>query len=176
MRSPPPSRCASCVPYRSCRRIRNCRWNGCGWPHPGWQLDAGAAGDDGVSICVASCWRASGGGLSPDMVGEPHPLCIVEHPGSHVSDLGLALTTHLTADAVLAAHRDGGNVEYDRILACQRRSFRPSWPRRGDLGGAGARVPDSCRAVDSGIRFESLTLAPLRTNIERSHAPIILHR
>jgi hypothetical protein len=30
---------------------------------------------------------------------EPRPLCIVEHPGSHVSDLALVLTTKLTAGA-----------------------------------------------------------------------------
>ncbi len=55
-------------------------------------------------------------GLSPDAVDEPRPLCIVEHPGSHVSDLGLALATGLSAEAVLTAHRAGGNAEYDRML------------------------------------------------------------
>lgn len=55
-------------------------------------------------------------GLPADAVGELRPLCIVEHPGSHVSDLGMALVTSLSADAVLAAHRAGGNAEYDRML------------------------------------------------------------
>jgi 8-oxo-dGTP pyrophosphatase MutT (NUDIX family) len=55
-------------------------------------------------------------GLSPDAVNEPRPLCIVEDPGSHVSDLGLALTTNLTAEAVLAAHRTVGNAEDDRLV------------------------------------------------------------
>lgn len=55
-------------------------------------------------------------GLPPAAVGEPRPLCIVEHPGSHVSDLGLALVTGLSAEAVLAAHRAGGNAEYEQML------------------------------------------------------------
>lgn len=55
-------------------------------------------------------------GLPCEAVGEPRPLCIVEHPGSHVSDLGLALVTRLSAEAVLAAHRAGGNAEYEQML------------------------------------------------------------
>jgi hypothetical protein len=51
-----------------------------------------------------------------DAVGEPRPLCIVEHPGSHVSDVGMALVTRLSAEAVLAAHQSGGNTEYDQVL------------------------------------------------------------
>jgi hypothetical protein len=54
-------------------------------------------------------------GLAPDMVGEAQPLCVIEHPGSHVSDLALALSTDLTAEAVLAAHRAGGNAEYEEM-------------------------------------------------------------
>ena len=55
-------------------------------------------------------------GLPPEAVGESRPLCIVEHPGSHVSDLGLALVTRLSAEAVLAARRAGGNAEYEQML------------------------------------------------------------
>ena len=55
-------------------------------------------------------------GLSAEDVGEPRPLCIVEHPGSHVSDLGMALSTALEAEAVLAAQRMGGNAEYQALM------------------------------------------------------------
>jgi hypothetical protein len=55
-------------------------------------------------------------GLSPGAIGEPHPLCIVEHPGSHVSDLGMALVSDLRAAEVLAAHRAGGNAEYEQVI------------------------------------------------------------
>jgi hypothetical protein len=54
-------------------------------------------------------------GLSADMVEGPQPLCIVEHPGSHVSDFGLGLVTKLSAEAVLAAYRTGGNGEYEQL-------------------------------------------------------------
>jgi hypothetical protein len=54
-------------------------------------------------------------GLSAATVEGPKPLCIVEHPGSHVSDFGLALVTKLSAEAVLAAYQTGGNGEYEQI-------------------------------------------------------------
>ena len=51
-------------------------------------------------------------GLPPEAIGPPRPLCLVEHPGTHVSDLGLALVTPETGGAVQAAHRRSGNGEY----------------------------------------------------------------
>ncbi len=61
------------------------RQRGCGCRGRGWQWPIFAAS------CCANCSEELG--LGPDAVGEPRPLCIVEHPGSHVSDLGLALVT-----------------------------------------------------------------------------------
>ncbi len=84
---------------------------------PAGSVDAGAMREDGT----VDLRRQLLGelreelGLSSDAVGEPRPLCIVEHPGSHVSDLGLALVTGLSAEAVLAAHRAGGNAEYEQM-------------------------------------------------------------
>ena len=43
------------------------------------------------------------------------PLCIVEHPGSHVLDLGFAVAAGWTAEAILAAHAQTGNAEYDAV-------------------------------------------------------------
>jgi len=85
---------------------------------PAGSVDAGAVGDDGV---VDVRHQLLGElqeelGLAADTVDAPRPLCIVEHPGSRVSDFGLALTTNLTAEAVLAAHRAGGNREYQEML------------------------------------------------------------
>jgi hypothetical protein len=54
-------------------------------------------------------------GLDPAAIGAVTPLCLVEHPGSHVCDLGMAVSTSLSAGAVLAAHRTRGNHEYDPI-------------------------------------------------------------
>jgi hypothetical protein len=55
-------------------------------------------------------------GISAPLVSQPTPLCLVEHPESHVSDLGMAITTTLEAATVLARHRAGGNNEYDPLL------------------------------------------------------------
>ena len=55
-------------------------------------------------------------GMPPDSVTDPRPLCVVEHPGSGVLDLGIALCTGWTAAQVLAAHAARGNGEYDPLL------------------------------------------------------------
>jgi hypothetical protein len=54
-------------------------------------------------------------GLEPEVVEEITPLCLVEHPGSHVCDLGMAIDTTLGPDAILEAHRSRGNDEYDPL-------------------------------------------------------------
>ena len=84
---------------------------------PAGSVDSGAMNDDGVADLRRQLLNELREelGLGPETVGESRPLCIVEHPGSHVSDLGLALTTDLTAEAVLAAHRAGGNGEYQAL-------------------------------------------------------------
>lgn len=84
---------------------------------PAGSVDAGAVGADGA---VDLRWQLLSElreevGLSADMVEGPQPLCIVEHPDSHVSDFGLGLVTKLSAEAVLAAYQAGGNNEYEQI-------------------------------------------------------------
>ena len=54
-------------------------------------------------------------GLSPETIGAITPLCIVEHPGSHVCDFGLMANVARDASAVMAAHRENGNGEYDPL-------------------------------------------------------------
>ena len=54
-------------------------------------------------------------GLADTQVSRPIPLCVVEHAGSHVADCGMAMTTTLDAQAVLAAHRARGNGEYQEL-------------------------------------------------------------
>jgi len=84
---------------------------------PAGSVDAGAVAEDGTIDLRRQLLDELREelGLPPDTVDEPRPLCIVEHPGSHVSDLGLALVTRLSAEAVLAAHRAGGNAEYEQM-------------------------------------------------------------
>jgi hypothetical protein len=54
-------------------------------------------------------------GIDPEVLGAITPLCVVEHAGSHVSDLGMAVRTTLAADEIQAAHRNSGNGEYDPL-------------------------------------------------------------
>jgi hypothetical protein len=54
-------------------------------------------------------------GLAAIDVDEPRPLCIVEHAGSHVSDFGMALRCRLDGAAILAAHAERGNREYQSV-------------------------------------------------------------
>ena len=100
-------------------------------------------------------------GLPPEAVGEPRPLCIVEHPGSHVSDLGLSLATGLSAEAVLAAHRAGGNAEYDQMLVVPEAGLSAFL---AEVGEALVEHVAGDAEADERIRFESLTLRWLGTN------------
>lgn len=84
---------------------------------PAGSVDASAVGPDGVADLAAQILRELDEelGLTDAQVGRPIPLCVVEHPGSHVSDCGMALTTDLDAEAVLAIHRRRGNGEYGEL-------------------------------------------------------------
>lgn len=53
-------------------------------------------------------------GLPRDSIEELRPLCMVEHPRSHVLDFGFVLRTELGAEAVLAHGREG-NGEYEDL-------------------------------------------------------------
>ena len=84
---------------------------------PAGSVDANAVSADGsvdVRRQLGSELREEVG-LSADDVDEAMPLCVVEHPGSHVCDLGMALSTGLSGAAVLAAHRTFGNGEYPTL-------------------------------------------------------------
>ncbi len=54
-------------------------------------------------------------GLPAEAVSAPRALCIVEHPGSGVLDLGIAVQTHWRPQAIHAAHAADGNGEYDPL-------------------------------------------------------------
>jgi hypothetical protein len=84
---------------------------------PAGSVDGGAAGSGGRMDYRAQLLTELREelGLDPAVAGAVVPLCVVEHPGSHVCDLGMTVSTGLDADAVLAAHRTRGNGEYDPL-------------------------------------------------------------
>ena len=84
---------------------------------PAGSVDGGAERADGTMDYRASLLTELREelGIDAENVGPVTPLCVVEHPGSHVSDLGMAVSTPLSGEAVLAAHRIRGNGEYDPL-------------------------------------------------------------
>jgi hypothetical protein len=90
---------------------------------PAGSVDGGAARQDGTMDYRAQLQTEVQEelGIAPEFLGEITPLCLVEHAGSHVSDLGMAVHTTLDPEQILAAHRSAGNGEYDplRIVAAE---------------------------------------------------------
>jgi hypothetical protein len=84
---------------------------------PAGSVDAGARRPDGTMDYRAQLLTELREelGLDPPLAAEVTPLCVVEHPGSHVSDFGIAVSTMLDAGAILEAHRTRGNGEYDAL-------------------------------------------------------------
>jgi len=121
---------------------------------PAGSVDAGVVREDGVVDLRRQLLSELQEelGLSPDVVDEPQPLCLVEHPGSHVSDLGLALFTKLSAQMVLAAHRSSGNAEYGEVLVV------PEDQIVGFLAGAGEDLVPPAREflIRAGMANRSL--------------------
>jgi hypothetical protein len=79
-------------------------------------------------------------GLPAETVLTPRPICVVEHPGSHVCDLGMELVARLDAAAVLAAHRAHGNNEYDPLRVVPFDALEDFTIEAGDLLVPPARV------------------------------------
>ena len=81
---------------------------------PAGSVDAGARLPDGWLDLHGQLFRELHEelGLPRESITEFRPLCMVEHPGSHVLDLGFLLRTSLDAAAVLSAHAHIGNGEY----------------------------------------------------------------
>ena len=84
---------------------------------PAGSVDASAAGPEGTVDVLRQFWveLQEELGLNPGVVSAPRLLCIVEHPGSRVLDLGITVTTTLSAAAIRTAHAAGGNGEYGAL-------------------------------------------------------------
>ena len=81
---------------------------------PAGSVDAKAAGPAGsVDIRGALLTELHEEvGLAADCARAILPLCAIEHPGTRVLDLGMAIETDLAAETVLAAHAASGDREY----------------------------------------------------------------
>ena len=78
-------------------------------------------------------------GMPADAVRGFRPLAAVEHPGSHVIDLGVALTTSWDRARIGEAHRRFGNAE------CERLAFVPRAEVAARLAAWGERVVPPAR-------------------------------
>lgn len=80
---------------------------------PAGSIDPGAATGHAVDpLRQLHAELAEELGMPASAVTAPRPLAIVEHPGSHVCDLGIALRTDWTEAAIRDAHAARGNGEY----------------------------------------------------------------
>jgi len=85
---------------------------------PAGSLDMSAAdGDDVDPVRQLRTELAEELGLPGAAVQSPRALCVVEHPGSGVLDLGIAVHTDWSVADLLAAHARGGNGEYAPLQA-----------------------------------------------------------
>jgi len=84
---------------------------------PAGSVDAGCVGPDGrVDINQQLLTELEEElGLTADTVTVAEPLCVVEHEGSRVSDLGIRLHTTLAGSAIIERHARAGNAEYQPI-------------------------------------------------------------
>lgn len=87
---------------------------------PAGSVEARAGSDEVDLAAQVRAELAEELGLGPETVGAILPLAAVEHPGSHVVDVGLALPTTLAPEAVAAAHAAAGNREYERLAFVRR--------------------------------------------------------
>ncbi len=84
---------------------------------PAGSVDSGSARPDGVVDVVHQLLAELEEelGLPAHAVGDARLLCIVEHSGSHVLDLGISLRSLWSAERIKAAHAQSGNGEYDPL-------------------------------------------------------------
>lgn len=102
---------------------------------PAGSVDAGAARPDGVVDVVGQVLTELEEelGMPAASVRSPRLLGIVEHGGSHVLDLGIALATELGAAEIHALHEAHGNAEYDPLEVVARAGLPAFLERAGAM-------------------------------------------
>ncbi|HYZ64068.1 MAG TPA: hypothetical protein VE650_16590 [Acetobacteraceae bacterium] len=111
-----------------------------------WQLPPAGSVDSGAAEPGGASWRRAllaeleeELGIGADRVTGLRPLCLVHHP-SGVLDLGIRIDTDLGGAEILAAHRDSGNAEYERLL------IAPAAELPGRIAALGGRLVPSGHA------------------------------
>ena len=101
---------------------------------PAGSVDQGAARGEGAVDVVAQLLTELREelGMPADAVTAPRLLGIVEHGGSHVLDLGIAVRTEWPAAAIHAAHARAGNGEYDPLVVVPRADL-PAFVRQAGV-------------------------------------------
>lgn len=105
------------------RRLRRAIYQAGEWQlPPAGNVDSNAARPDGRVDVVAMLLQELGEelGIAADDVTDLRPVAVVEHPGSRVLDLGIALHTHLSEAAIRAAQAGRGNAEYEELAIVPR--------------------------------------------------------
>jgi hypothetical protein len=102
---------------------------------PAGSVDAGAADASGRIDLVAQLLKElhEEVGIAAERSAVGQPLCIVEHPGSHVLDVGIPIEVSIDAATALALHARAGNGEYEPVRVVPEADL-PSFLAR--LGGA----------------------------------------
>jgi hypothetical protein len=84
---------------------------------PAGSVDAGAADAWGRIDLVAQLLKElhEEVGIVAERSAVGRPLCIVEHPGSHVLDIGIPIEVPIDAAVALSLHARAGNGEYEPV-------------------------------------------------------------
>ena len=86
-------------------------------------------------------------GLTPDQVDDPVPFCLLEDQQTRVLDIGVALTTPLSNDAIVECHRAKSTDEYLEVSVVQPAEIE-AFLARADIGLAPeSRLLLKCRGL-----------------------------
>ena len=116
---------------------------------PAGSVDGGSAGAEGRVD-----WRAQLReelleelGMPAEAVAIERVICLVEHAGSHVLDLGVVMRSAWGATRIRAAHAALGNDEYaslDVVALSELAEFGSAGRGVADASGAGVSAPQRC--------------------------------
>jgi len=117
------------------RRPRHAIYQGNLWQlPPAGSLDPSAARADGSVDALAQIFTEleEEMGLTRDAIASTRLLCLAEHHGSHVLDLGILLRTTLREQDIRATHAARGNAEYAELRIVREADLATAVSRMGN--------------------------------------------